>query len=79
MFNSNNLSKYLTQFKKYSNVIVILDDDAAGIKGLIETRALFMYQIPFVTYVKLKPDANEILTTHGKEGLRKEMQRHYTG
>lgn len=75
MFNGVTLLKLLTLARNYANVVVILDDDAAGSKGLIECKAAFLYKIPFVTYVKLKPDANEILIESGKEALRERLQR----
>lgn len=78
MFNSNNLSKYLSLFTLYCTVVVVLDDDAAGLKGLIEAKAAFRYKIPFVTYTQIKPDANEILVESGKEVLRERLQRFYS-
>ncbi len=74
MFNADNLSKYLTLFKGYSNVVVVLDEDAAGTKGLIEAKAFFLYKIPFISFMQLKPDANDILCESGKEALREKLQ-----
>ncbi len=75
MFNADNLSKYLTEFKQYSNLIVILDDDPAGIKAYIEAKAFFLYKVPFVTYLRMKPDANDVLNEKGPKGLREALQR----
>lgn len=74
MFNAINLSKYLTIFLKYTKIIVILDRDTAGTKGLIESKAFFLYKHPFVDYIQIKPDANEVLVESGKEELRKILQ-----
>lgn len=74
MFKSERLQKLLTILKEYSTVIVVLDDDPAGIKGYIEARAAFMYKLPFVKYLLIKPDANEILS-ESKEKLRETLQR----
>lgn len=74
MFSSNNLLKYLHIFKSYSTVIVVLDNDAAGTKGLIEAKAFFLYKIPFIHYILLSPDPNEVLIEQGKEALRKKLQ-----
>ncbi len=73
-FNTENLSKYLHIFKQYSKLVVVLDDDAAGLKGLISSKAFFLYKIPFVQYILISPDPNEILVESGKEGLRKKVQ-----
>lgn len=75
MFNADNLSKYLTVFQEYSNVIVVLDKDAAGLKALIEAKAFFLYKIPFVSYILMTPDSNDVLIEKGPEGLRGELQR----
>lgn len=75
-FNSANLSKYLTVFKEYSNILVVLDNDAAGIKALIEARAFFMNKIPFVSYILMAPDGNDVLNEKGPSGLREELQRY---
>ncbi len=64
-----------TEFKKYNNVVVVVDEDAAGLKAVIEARAFFLYKIPFVSYLKLSPDANEILNEKGPEALREVLQR----
>lgn len=74
MFNSENLSKSLSILTQYDNMIVVLDDDAAGIKGLIEAKAFLLYRFPFVQYLLIKPDANEILCNEGSAGLRKRLQ-----
>lgn len=73
-FNTNNLSKYLTQFTQYANIVVVLDNDPAGIKALIETRATFLYKLPFVRYLQMDCDANEVLIVEGEEGLRGRLQ-----
>lgn len=75
MFNADNLSKYLTVFKEYSNLVVVLDKDAAGLKALIEAKAFFLYKIPFISYVMMRPDSNDVLIEKGPEGLRGELQR----
>lgn len=74
MFNSQNLSKHLTEFLKYDNILVVLDDDAAGIKGLIETKAFFLYKHPFVSFIRMSPDCNDVLSEQGPEFLRKKLQ-----
>lgn len=75
MFNSTNLQKYLHIFKEYSKVIVVLDNDAAGFKGLIESKAFFLYKLPFIDFILMSPDANEILVEEGKEALREKLSR----
>lgn len=75
MFNADNLSKYLTEFKLYSNIVVILDNDPAGIKGLIEAKAYLLYKMPFVSFHLMSPDANEVLCNGGKEALRTALSR----
>lgn len=72
-FNADNLAKHLTEFQGYDNVRVILDKDAAGTKGLIGAKAFFLYKIPFISFLQLDPDANEILVTHGKGKLREAL------
>lgn len=74
-FNANKLAKYLTEFSRYTNITVVLDNDAAGYKALIESKAYFSQRIPFIRYILMTPDANEVLVEKGKEGLRAEMQR----
>lgn len=74
-FKTAMLLKHLTEFKNYSNVFVVLDDDAAGLKGLIEAKAAFLYQIPFVRYLLIKPDCNDILVQEGEAALRERLQR----
>ncbi len=74
-FSASNLSKYLTAFKEYSKVVVVLDNDAAGIKGLIECRAAFLHKLPFVDYILLSPDANETLSENGPGALRDQLLR----
>lgn len=76
-FNADNLGKHLTQFKNYSNILVVLDDDPAGIKGLIEAKAFLLYKLPFTSYKLVKPDPNEILVNEGPQTLRTELQRGY--
>lgn len=73
MFNSTTLNKLLTTLKEYSNVVVVLDKDAAGTKALIETRAAFLYKLPFTRYIQLDRDANEILVEDGPEKLREAL------
>lgn len=70
------LKNMLTDIKQYSNVVVIVDKDAAGTKALIETKALFLYKIPFVNYVQLEQDCNEILVEKGKAGLQEVLSRY---
>ncbi len=53
----------------------MVDDDAAGLKALIEAKAYLLYKTPFINFIQLKPDANEILIEHGKEALREKLQR----
>jgi hypothetical protein len=77
MFNVDNLSKHLTEFTKYANLVVVLDDDPAGIKGLIEAQAFFLYKHPFVNYIKIKPDPNEVLLVEGSAALREKVQGAY--
>lgn len=75
MFTSKNLEQYLTQFVGYDTLTVVLDNDTSGIKALIETKALFLYKLPFTKYILMDEDANEILCKYGKERLREEVQR----
>jgi DNA primase len=70
MFNQDNLSKYLPLIKEYSSVVVILDDDTAGIKGLIESKAFLLYKVPFVEFIQMPVDANEIYESQGRNVLR---------
>lgn len=70
MFNQDNLSKYLPVCKQYSNIVVILDNDNAGIKGLIEAKAYLTYKLPFVEYIQMPVDANEIYESQGRNVLR---------
>lgn len=70
-FNSDNLARYLSDFKRYSSIIVILDKDSAGSKALIEAKSYLLYKVPFLTFFQIAPDANEILVTHGKEALKR--------
>ncbi len=77
-FNSANLTKYLTEFRRYSRVILVLDNDVAGMKGLIEAKAFFFGKVPFVDSILLNPDANEILVNCGKEVLKEKLQRNNT-
>ncbi len=74
MFSMDNLSKYLTQFKEYSRVVVILDEDAAGTKGLIEAKAYLLYKIPFISFMQMSPDPNDVLCDYGKDKLREIVQ-----
>lgn len=74
-FNLRILGLHLTQFMQYSNVIVVLDKDAAGLKALIETKAYFLYKLPFVKYIPLEKDANQVLQDEGKQALREILQR----
>ncbi len=78
MFGSDKLSKYLPAFLSYDSILVILDDDPAGTKGLIEAKAFFLYKHPFVSFVQLKTDANDILQESGPEGLRQAVQGAHT-
>lgn len=74
-FSSRNLSTYLTEFKKYNRVIVVLDDDPAGLKGFIEAKSLFLYKLPFVDYVMVpKPDLNERLCDGGIQKVQEVLQ-----
>lgn len=75
MFNDKNLQKYLPEFKQYSRIIVVLDQDPPGEKALIEAKAFLLYKIPFLSFITLTPDPNEILCEHGPEKLREEVQR----
>lgn len=73
-FNLETLSRYLPEFSRYSRVVVVLDDDAAGQKALNKVKAFFLYKIPFVNYLLLSPDANEILVEKGEKVLREKLQ-----
>ena len=75
MFNSDNLTKTLTHYRDYDKIVVILDDDPAGLKGLIETKAFFSKRHPFVDVLLLKPDPNEVLVESGTEALRETLSR----
>lgn len=69
-FNADYLARHLQYFKNYSSIVVILDKDAAGLKGLIETKAYFANKLPFVSYVRMERDANEVLQQQGRGALR---------
>lgn len=74
MFSADNLGRYLPILKFYRKLIVILDDDSAGLKGLIEAKAFLLYKIPFVDFILMKTDANEVLSAEGgKEALRERV------
>lgn len=75
MFNSKELEKNLTKFVAYDTVTVVLDNDPAGIKALIETKSTFLYKIPFAKYLLLNDDPNEVLVSHGKNELRQRLLR----
>lgn len=79
MFSGSNLDKYLHIFKEYSNVVVVLDNDAAGTKALIEAKAFLLYKIPFITFIQTGQDANETLCEKGPEALRQALQGSYFG
>lgn len=79
MFNASNLSKILTTCQKYNNVVVVLDKDTAGTKALIEAKAFFLYKVPFIDFIQLEEDSNEILVKYGPEELQKRLQRTYSG
>lgn len=74
MFSSESLSFHLPEFKAYGNVLVVLDDDPAGIKAQIETKALFLYKVPFVSFIRMKEDANHVLCESGPKALRERLQ-----
>jgi hypothetical protein len=75
-FNKDTLTKHLTILNKYNKLLVILDKDAAGLKALIETKAFLLYKIPYVNYIQLEKDCNEILCDEGPEELQKTVSRY---
>ena len=74
-FNPQVLANNLTHLKSYANIVVILDNDEAGIKALIRTKAYFLYKFPFVDYLLLDQDANDLFVESGTEGLRARVQK----
>lgn len=74
-FDAKNLRRYLSFFKRYSKLVVVLDRDGAGEKGLTRAKAFFKPYFPLSRYHLLEPDANEILLTQGEDGVRNALQR----
>lgn len=74
-FDTKNIKRYLQDFLKYTNILVITDPDPAGIKAMIEVMGLLYTQGPLVSHMYLSPDANEILQNHGKDELRKQIEQ----
>jgi hypothetical protein len=73
---ANLLKRELTTLQEYSRVTVVLDDDAAGWKALIETKALLIYKIPFVDFLMIsKPDINDNYVKGGKEAVLEVLSR----
>lgn len=73
-FDTKNIKRYLQDFLKYTNILIITDPDPAGIKAMIEVMGLLYKQGPLVSHMYLSPDANEILQQHGKEELKKQIE-----
>jgi hypothetical protein len=74
-FNENFLSKYLPRLSKYASILMIADDDDAGIGAIIKGKTFLIRYVPKLP-VLLMPrdrDANDWLMKYGKEGLRKEI------
>jgi 5S rRNA maturation endonuclease (ribonuclease M5) len=67
----------LTQFLKYSKIIIATDDDAPGIKAAMEISQVLTYKVAYVTriYKKAEKDFNDIYCQDGKDALREEIKR----
>lgn len=72
--NSLARKKFLDIYRKYSTIDIVVDEDAAGVKGAIELRALLLDYTPYVEIHLMKDDANDVLQRSGIDGLEREME-----
>jgi len=75
MFRVDKLSKDLTSYQGYSNLVVVMDKDKAADEAMIHAKAFFRYKIPFTDFIQLEQDANELLQERGPQGLKQEMEK----
>ena len=72
--------KLLPSLNRYGNIIIIADDDGAGLDAVINLGALIHGEMPGVPYKRILKasggkDFNEILVQSGREALRQEILR----
>jgi hypothetical protein len=79
LFKQDKLKPYLHLFEKYRTLDIVVDDDEAGIKALIEAKGFFKNKIPFINGIRMMPDANEVLIGQGTGALRRILQRENCG
>lgn len=66
--------RYLTEYCKYSSIIIVVDRDGPGVTAAIRLKLALLSRVPFINVVLMEKDCNEILTNGGTEALRQEMQ-----
>lgn len=75
-FHSSRFQQDLQFYRNYETILVIADLDQAGAIAAIEFKARVMHCVPDTRIMLMPTDANEILITHGKQALKKEVQRY---
>jgi hypothetical protein len=68
---------YLTQYLNYTNIVIVVDNDGAGVKAARSLGLALLYRVPFlqVLYKSVEADFNDVLVRSGKEALREEIER----
>lgn len=69
-FTVSRLSRYLKEFKKYDRVVLMLDDDPAGMKAAMTATGYLKGIGKEVNICLMEKDANWVLTNEGAERLR---------
>ncbi len=70
---ASEFNKYLTEYKKYSTIVLIADKDPAGAEAIIKTKPLLLKHTHDVRHYLIDPnkDLNDWLVKDGQEGLSK--------
>lgn len=67
--------KVLTEYCRYSTIVIICDEDAPGAKAAISLYSQLVTKGRTVSMKLMKQDANDLLcSTNGKEQLKEELQ-----
>lgn len=62
--------KYMTFYQQYGTLVIVADEDTAGLKAAIELKAKVLTWTPHCMIYLMKEDCNDVLTKEGVQALR---------